>query len=108
MKKTNVRNWMNESGCMTKYEYVVNNILPKYREMTGIEVYDGQFTEDERGLVHINPYEGGAGWYFDIDDPKNFWFENIDSYSYHFVDFDEIVELMEWVVEDIKEYEIAA
>lgn len=91
----------------TKYEYVTKRLLPKFEDMTGIEVADEYIDEDEKGLIHITPYEGNAGWYFDIDDPKNFWFENIDSYTYHFVDFDEIIKLMEWVAEDIKEYEIA-
>lgn len=90
----------------TKREYVVNRVLLKFEALTGVKVREVDIHEDERGLIHINPYEGDAGWYFDINDPENFWFENIDSYSYNFVDFDEIVELMKWVAEDIKDYEI--
>lgn len=90
----------------TKREYVVNRVLPKFTEMTGVKVPEAYIDEDNKGLIHIKPYEGYAGWYFDINDPENFWFENIDSYSYNFVDFDEIVELMEWVAEDIKDYKI--
>lgn len=90
----------------TKREYVTNRVLPKFTEMTGVKVSESYIGGDERGLIHINPYEGDAGWYFDINDPENFWFENIDSYSYNFVDFDEIVELMKWVAEDVEDYEI--
>lgn len=102
-----VKEWREEqSKIMTKYEYVEYRVLPKFTEMTGVEVPRSYIDEDKKGLIHIKPYEGYAGWYFDINDPENFWFENIDSYSYNFVDFDEIVELMEWVTEDIKDYEI--
>lgn len=91
----------------TKYEYVVNRVLPKFEALTGVEVAeDDEVDEDGNGYIHINPYCGKAGWLFDFRDPKNFWFENIDSISYNFVDFDEIVELMDWVAEDIKDYEI--
>lgn len=90
----------------TKREYVVNRVLPKFEALTGVKVREDDISEDERGLIHINPYEGDAGWCFGINDPENFWFENIDSYSYNFVDFDEIVELMKWVAEDIKDYNI--
>lgn len=81
-------------------QIVMEKIAPKFESLTGCSFHKEDVSIDNRGLIHIGAYES-AGWNFDTDDPENFWFENIDSYSYQFVDFDEIVELMEWVAENV-------
>ena len=83
----------------------MEHIAPKFKDLTGVSLDKIDVSYDRNELIHITPYEYGAGWNFDPDDPKNFWFESIDSWTYRFVDFDEIVELMDWVAEQDFDWE---
>ena len=80
-------------------EFVMAHIAPKFESLTGCNISMEDIAMTADGCISIHPYESWAGWHFDPEDPENFWFDNIDSWSYRFVDFDEIVELMRWVAE---------